>query len=207
MPTGSYDADRRGLHIKDGPNPNLKRVIYCEGVYLRSGYYSDGIQLALRHENDVTFICQALRSDAYGWGERSGVHSDLIQFYGGPLNALLDCITGKLQTYQGVFGRPADNRGLPSGPDKIDWQYSRINLESAIGPDGTGAHYLLWDDQPAWTNLTLDEVYITGGRNDVTDGNGNIPSAGLHQNATPAGGDWAPSSWWVGDTYVSPGYV
>jgi len=207
IPTGGYDADRRGLHYKDGPNPNLKRVIFEEGTWLRSGYYSDGIQQAFRHENSVTYILQALRSDAYGWGERSGVHSDLVQFYGGPLNFLGDCITGKHQTYQGIFMRPADDRALPSGADKIDWQLSRVNLESATGPDGSGAHYLLWDDQPAWTNLTLDEVYIDGGGNDVTDGNGNIPSAGLHQNATPAGGDWAPSSWWVGDTYVSPGYV
>lgn len=207
VPTGSYDSARRGLHIKDGPNPFLKRVIYCEGIYLRSGYYSDGIQIALRSENDVTFICQALRSDAYGWGKRSGVHSDLIQCYGGPLNMFLDCITGKLQTYQGIFARPADSRPLPSGADKEDWQWSRINLESTTGPDGTGAHYLLWDGSPSWTNLTLDEVYIDGGGNDVTDGNGNIPSSGLFQNATPGGGDWAPSSWWVGDTYVSPGYV
>jgi len=209
VPTGSYDADRRGLHIKDGPNPNIKRVIYFEGVWLRSGYYSDGIQLALRHENDVTFICQALRSDAYGWGQRSGVHSDLIQFYGGPLNFFGDCITGKYQSYQGIFMRPADGRSLPSGADKSDWQLSRVNLESGIGPDGkTGAHYLLWDDQPSWTNLTLDEVYITGASGyDVTDGNGNMPSSGLHQNATPSGGDWAPSSWWSGDTYTSPGYV
>lgn len=207
VPTGSYDGERRGLHIKDGPNPNLKRVIYCEGVYLRSGYYSDGIQVALRYENDVTFICQALRSDAYGWGKKAGVHSDLIQFYGGPLNFFGDCITGKLQTYQGIFMRPADGRSLPSGADKEDWQLSRVNLESATGPSG-GAHYLLWDDKPTWTNLTLDEVYITGASGyDVTDGNGNMPATGLFQNATPSGGDWAPSSWWVGDTYTSPGYV
>lgn len=207
VPTGSYDADRRGLHIKDGPNPDLKRVIYIEGLYLRSGYYSDGIQVALRHENDVTLIVQAMRSDAKGWGQRSGVHSDLIQFYGGPLNFFGDCITGTYQTYQGIFMRPADGRSLPSGADKEDWQLSRVNLESGDGPSG-GAHYLLWDDQPAWTGLTLDEVYITGASGyDVTDGNGNMPSSGLFQNATPSGGDWAPSSWWVGDTYTSPGYV
>lgn len=207
VPTGSYDADRRGLHIKDGPNPNLKRVIYIEGLYLRSGYYSDGIQVALRHENDVTLIVQAMRSDAKGWGQRSGVHSDLIQFYGGPLNFFGDCITGTYQTYQGIFMRPADGRPLPSGADKTDWQLSRVNLESGDGPSG-GAHYLLWDDQPAWTGLTLDEVYITGASGyDVTDGNANMPATGLFQNATPSGGDWAPSSWWVGDTYTSPGYV
>jgi len=205
IPTGSYDAERRGLRFKDGPNPDLKRVIHCEGLYGRTGYYSDLLQLSFRYENAVTFILQALRADASGWGRRSGVHSDVVQFYGGPLNFFADSITAKLLTYQGIFMRPLDGRPAPSGEDKLPWDMRRVNLEGSDATDG--ARYLLYDVSPTFTDLVLDEVYTIGEGYDQTDSTGNMPATGLFQNATPAGGDFAPASWWSGDVYTSPGYV
>ncbi|MGE3795116.1 MAG: hypothetical protein AB7I38_14475 [Dehalococcoidia bacterium] len=207
VPTGDYDAERRGLRFKDGPNPNIARRIHCEGVWFRDGYYSDPIQLAFQRENAVTFVLENYRvaDDAIVYGGNTGglIHADLIQFYGGPRTFLSDGVTGKGLTYQGAYLDAGDDRALPAGAG-VPWQIRRWNLEEDTM--NGGAHYLLADRQPAFTQLVCDEVYVLGGKN-VNDSFGRFPTAGVHRDATPPGGDFVPASLWTGDTYTSPGYV
>lgn len=205
VPSSGYDAERRGLRFKDGPNPNIARSIHCEGIWFREGYYSDPIQLAFRTENAVTFILQNLRVDAvvYGGNTDGLVHADLVQFWGGPRTFLSDGVTAKHLTYQGAYLDPGDKRALPAGPG-LDWVIRRWNLEE--DDMNGGAHYLLADRRPAFSRLTCDEVYVMGGKN-VNDTFGRFPTAGVHRNATPPGGDFVPDTLWTGDVYTSPGYV
>lgn len=205
VPTGSYDSARRGFHIKDGPDPNLRRVIHLQGVWLRDGYWSDGIQIALRSENDTTVVLEDIRIDGYLWGKESGVHSDALQCYGGPRTLLVDGFTAKLCTYQGFFLNPGDDRSLPSGLGQ-SWKLRRVNLEGATGPDGP-AHYLLADMKPGFTKLICEDVYTTGQMYSATDSFGRFPSSGLYESATPPGGDFVPASRWDGGSYTSPGYA
>jgi len=202
VPSGSYDSTHRGIRISDGANPNLKRLIFLEGLLFKSGtYLSDAIQIALRSENQTTVILQNIRVASTNYGSQSGVHADALQCWGGPRTLFIDGFTALDCRFQGFYLDGADGRTFPTGTGE-DWVVRRVNL---VG--GTGAKYLLVDRRPSSTNLTCDEVYTTGAAYDSTDSFGNWPSTGLTQGAAPSGGDWVPSSLWSGVTYTSPGYV
>lgn len=202
VPSGSYDSTHRGIRISDGANPNLKRVIFLEGLLFKSGtYLSDAIQIALRSENATTVILQNIRVAATNYGSQAGVHADALQCWGGPRTLFIDGFTALDCRYQGFYLDAGDGRSLPSGTGH-DWDIRRVNL---VG--GSGARYLLADRRPSFTNLVCDEVYTIGENRDATDSFGNWPATGLTQGAAPSGGDWVPSSLWTGVTYTSPGYV
>lgn len=202
VPSGSYDGTNRGIRISDGANPNLKRVIFLEGLHFKSGtYLSDAIQIALRSENETTVILQNIRVAATNYGSKPTVHADALQCWGGPRTLYIDGFTALDCRYQGFYLDAADGRSAPTGTGD-DWVVRRVNL---VG--GTGAKYLLVDRRPSFTNLTCDEVYTLGETEDATDSFGNWPATGLTQGAAPSGGDFVPSSLWVGVTYTSPGYV
>lgn len=202
VPSGSYDSTHRGIRISDGANPNLKRVIFLEGLLFKSGtYLSDAIQIALRSENATTVILQNIRVAATNYGSQAGVHADALQCWGGPRTLFIDGFTALDCRYQGFYLDAGDGRSLPSGTG-LDWDIRRVNL---VG--GSGARYLLADRRPSFTNLVCDEVYTLGAGYDSTDSFGNWPATGLTQGAAPSGGDWVPSTLWTGVTYTSPGYV
>lgn len=202
VPSGSYDGPNRGIRISDGKNPNLKRVIFLEGLLFKSGtYLSDAIQIALRSENETTVILQNIRVAATNYGSKATVHADALQCWGGPRTLYIDGFTALDCRYQGFYLDGADGRTFPTGTGE-PWDIRRVNL---VG--GTGAKYLLADRRPSSTLLVCDEVYTLGAAYDSTDSFGNWPATGLTQGAAPSGGDWVPSSLWTGVTYTSPGYV
>lgn len=202
VPSGSYDGPNRGIRISDGANPNLKRVIFLEGLHFKSGtYLSDAIQIALRSENETTVILQNIRVAATNYGSQPTVHADALQCWGGPRTLYIDGFTALDCRYQGFYLDGADGRTFPTGTGAA-WDIRRVNL---VG--GTGAKYLLVDRRPSSTNLVCDEVYTLGAAYDSTDSFGNWPATGLTQGAAPSGGDWVPSTLWSGVTYTSPGYV
>lgn len=202
VPSGSYDSTHRGIRISDGANPNLKRVIFLEGLHFKSGtYLSDAIQIALRTENETTVILQNIRVASTNYGSQPGVHADALQCWGGPRTLYIDGFTALDCRHQGFYLDGADGRTFPTGTG-LDWDVRRVNL---VG--GTGAKYLLVDRRPSFTNLVCDEVYTIGEAYDATDSFGNWPATGLTQGAAPSGGDFVPSTLWSGVTYTSPGYV
>lgn len=206
VPSGTYDSSRRGIRISDSSlgASAPTRVVFLEGHWFKPGtYLSDGIQIALRKENNTIVVLQNIRIDATNYGQQSSVHADAIQAWGGPMQLLVDGFTAKNCTYQGFYLDPADGRSMPTGSHS-GWVFRRVNLagSSLLG----GAKYLLAIREPGYASITNDRVYTIGQGHSATDGFGSWPSSGLTQSANPPGGDWVPSSLWSGGTYTSPGY-
>lgn len=193
-PSGSYDGTNRGIRLSDGDDAGTDHI---EGVYGEPGsYFSDFIQVAIRSNNRRVVQIQNCRNDGTTYGDKGGVHADVIQCWGGPAVLRVHNLTARNVTYQGFYMDCADGRSLPTQLEP--WRFSNINL---VGT--STARYLYADREPGFTRATASDVWIYGSPYNNADSFGNAP-AGVKVGLVP---DFVPASLWGSGAYTSPGYA
>lgn len=196
-PTGSYDSTRRGIRLYD-TGSSATGTDYLEGLWFRSGKYSDAIQIAHR-TTSRRVVLQNIRIDAYTWGTSGGVHADSLQCWGGPAELHVYGFTALHATYQGAYCDSNDSRTQPTTRGAWTWQNMNIVGDASTG----GARYLFADRRPAFTRSTASDVWIYGSPYNNADSFGNAP-AGVKVGLVP---DFVPASLWGSGAYTSPGYM
>ena len=213
----------RAVYIKGNPAQTVPRTVHVEGLWIAGQYTFEGFNIDSQSEPGLTVQLQNIRIDQVNTllpGDGSHQGGDAMQNWNGPYRLHIDRFTVANAGYQGFF---LQQKAFGTGPiDTYRIKNVNINGSAYVSPSMSGhtnpqlgnntSAYLVWHSNPSTVPIVVENLYLQKNPskswpNGVIWPQDSNATWGAIEGAPP-GGDFVPSSTWVGGTaYTSPGYI